>query len=82
MYKRASLITSIFAATALFSVGALAQGDMPSFDELDEDGDGEVTQEEAQGSKLEDKFDEIDQDGDGRISQQEFDDHKQQQQSR
>lgn len=78
MYKRAGLITSILAAF-VFSSGAMAQdaeGDLPEFSDLDQDNTGEITEQDVQGTEVEEHFDRMDADGDGTVTHEEYEAYK------
>lgn len=68
-------ITSILpAAIALALSGPLhAAGDVPGFNEMDKNSDGQLTRSEAQGNpKLADQFAQVDDDNDGTLSRAEY----------
>jgi Ca2+-binding EF-hand superfamily protein len=66
----AALLALAFgASTALAGMG---EGDKPTFDEVDSDGDGRITQQEASG-KVKEDFDKLDRDGNGHITATEYD---------
>jgi hypothetical protein len=62
------------AAIALALAGPLhAAGDVPGFNEMDKNSDGQLTRSEAQGSpKLADQFAQVDDDSDGSLSRAEY----------
>lgn len=59
-----------FVTAGLFATAASAGGDK-SFSDLDKDGDGQISQQEASG-KLKDNWEQVDADGDGNVDQSEF----------
>lgn len=61
-----------------FSVGAIAQQQAPSFEEVDENGDGMITQEEAAQIEGVD-FQSADENQDGQLDRQEYEQATQQQ---
>jgi hypothetical protein len=69
-------VTSLLipAAIALaFSGAAQAAGDVPGFNEMDKNSDGQLTRAEAQGNpKLADQFAQVDDNGDGNLSRAEY----------
>jgi hypothetical protein len=68
-------ITSLLpAAIALALAGPLhAAGDVPGFNEMDKNSDGQLTRSEAQGNpKLADQFAQVDDDNDGSLSRAEY----------
>ncbi|MDA7963049.1 EF-hand domain-containing protein [Ruegeria sp.] len=74
--KTASFISAIvLTAVAVTGTSVLARGDrdrpLPTFQELDVDGDGQVTQAEVQASRQA-KFTSTDTDGDGQLSLEEM----------
>ena len=72
MKKQIAYLFSLILATAALLSPAFA-GDTPRFDELDADGDGRLTQEEAsQSDKVASYFSSIDRDGDGYVSRAEY----------
>lgn len=76
-------IISLSAAVALafgmapfaFSQDAATPPSMeqPSFDQIDSDGDGQISREEAAAAGLSVDWDSVDSDGDGQLSQDEYD---------
>lgn len=80
MYKRTALFASVFTASALLSTGALAQSNLPEFGQLDKDGDGVISMQEAEGTPLGQNFQQADSDGDGNIGGSEYGQFQQQQQ--
>ena len=60
-----------FAAASIFAMSASAGGAKMSFQELDKDGDGQISKEEAQG-KLKDNWQQADANADGNVDQAEF----------
>lgn len=80
MYKRADLFAGIFTVSALLTTGAYAQYDLPDFNELDQDGNGMISQQEAHDQpQLQQDFQQADANGDGNIDQQEYEQYRQQQ---
>lgn len=67
MEKR--IIALVFGS--LFAAGAAVAGEKMSFQDMDKDGDGQISQQEAQGT-LQEKFQQADADSDGNVTQAEF----------
>ncbi len=70
---------ALLCAAALTSTAAFAEEDSRSggketstFDKLDKDADGQLSQEELSGTALSDNFDRLDGNSDGYVSKREF----------
>ncbi|EEE36257.1 EF hand domain protein [Rhodobacteraceae bacterium KLH11] len=61
----------VIAAIAVTATSAAAKGPRPTFEELDADGNGQVTQEEVAAHRLQ-KFTQADANGDGQLSVEEM----------
>lgn len=78
MYTRTGIFAGVITAAALLSTGALAQSIDSSFNELDQDDDGVLSQQEVQGTPLAQNYQDADVDQDSNISETEFDLYKEQ----